>query len=253
MFRDKSKGRERFMKQMQIMIGFLAIILCSKITCAGSDNPIGITISVEGQTAAINQAKQQRTLQRGGAIFLNDHVVTQKNSKAQLRLNDDSVIVVQPESEYYVSEFSFNKAAPRSNKYVGNVVKGALINISGQGETKNYQLNSPLTTIAFRGTGLATKLLSRKEGEREILLNQEVFVFSGSVRVTNSCATAVGMCEPRAIDISAGSRINAATVSRIGEVSGHQSSGIIENSGIDNKMMTSTVGDVGVSITCKGR
>lgn len=202
-----------------ILLGFWGISIFSKVAVA--QPAIGVAITVEGKAAAINQANQQRSLQRGAAIYLYDKVVTQQDSKAQLRLQDDSIIVVQPASEFYVSEFSFNQAAPHNNKYVGNIMKGALINISGQGETENYKLNSPLTTIAFRGTGIATKLMSRGS----VLTNQEVFVFQGSVTVTNRCENAMGACRLESINIGAGQEINAATVSNIGgEVKGYKSS-----------------------------
>lgn len=207
---------------------------------------IGVTISVQGQVAATNQQKQQRSLQRGGAIYLNDRVITQKDSKVQLRLQDDSIIVVQPLSEFYVSEFSFNKNMPNNNKCVGNIVKGMLIDISGQGDKKNYQLNSPLATISVRGTGFAVKLKTRDN----VPLDQSVYVFEGAVRVKNRCESVVGPCESKSIDIGAGQKLNSATINRLGEIIGHKSSGLLEGD-LGNKAVTQLGGRV--SITCKAR
>jgi hypothetical protein len=217
---------------------------------AATQPSIGVVISVQGQALVSNQENQQKVLQRGATIYLHDKVATQKDSKAQLRLQDDSVIIVQPLSEFSVSEFSFNKNAPRNNKYVGNIIKGALINISGQGDAKNYQLNSPLTTIAFRGTGLATKLVTKGKA----VANQDVYVFQGYVQVTNKCGNVVGPCETRSINIGAGQQVNAATIDALGRIQGHQSSGLLESGsgGVDGKVVTQGGGG-GVSITCKGK
>ncbi len=237
------------LRRVLILLGFWGISIFSSATYAITRSPIGVVISIHGQAAVSSGNNEQRPLQRGSTVYLYDKITTKQDSKAQLRLKDDSIIVVQPASEFYVSEFSFNQAAPHSNKYVGNIVKGALINISGQGETTNYKLNSPLTTIAFRGTGIATKLVARGS----VLTNQEVFVFQGSVSVTNRCENVMnGVCGLRSINIGAGQQINAATISRIGEITGYKSAGLLEGSGLGGKVITSdNVG--GVAISCKGR
>jgi hypothetical protein len=202
--------------------------------------PIGEVISVQGQVVAIDQENQQRLLQRHAAIYLNDRIITQQESKTQLRLHDDSIIIVQPVSEFYVSEFSFSKSAPSDSKYIGNIVKGALINISGQGETKNYQLHSPLTTIAFRGTGIATKLISSSA----ILTGQEIHGFQGRVDVSNRCENVVGLCESSNISIGVGQRANSAVVNMAGKILGIQSSRLLamQAGGLQKMVIKSTGG-----------
>ena len=215
------------MKRLMLIFFGLSSSMYGCFAAAAAQPSIGQVISAQGQVVATDQANRQRPLQRHTTIYLHDRIVTQQDSKAQLRLQDDSVIVVQPASEFYVSEFTFSKSAPDKSKYVGNIVKGALINISGQGETKNYKLNSPLTTIAFRGTGLATKLIS----SGTVLTNQEVYVFQGYVAVSNRCENVVGPCASTSVNIGAGQQANSATVSRAGEIQAVQSSGLLEGCG----------------------
>src|SRR3972149_2805386 len=186
-------------KIISIMFG-LVLNMYVLDTSADTQPSIGMVISIEGKVTAIDVVKQERSLQRRSDIYLHDRIVTQENSKAQLRLKDDSVIVVQPSSEFYVSEFAFNKGSPNDSKYVGNIAKGMLINISGQGNTKNYQLNSPVATIAFRGTSLATKLITSRNA---IVTDQEIHVFHGYVTVNNRCQN-VFRCIPHQINIGAG-------------------------------------------------
>lgn len=215
------------MRLLALIFWGLCLSMYGYFAVAATQPSIGTVISAQGQVIATDQAKHRRSLQRHETIYLHDRIVTQQDSKAQLRLLDDSVIVVQPASEFYVSEFSFSKSAPDNSKYVGNIVKGALINISGQGETKNYQLRSPLTTIAFRGTGLATKLISSGTA----LTNQEVYVFQGYVTVSNRCEAVVGPCTPTSINIGAGQQTNSATVNRLGQVQAVQTAGLLDGCG----------------------
>jgi hypothetical protein len=191
---------------------------------------IGVVVSTRGQVTAIDKAHKSRGLNRGATIYLHDRIITPEDGKAQLRLQDDSIIVLQPGSEFYVSEFHFNKNAPRDTKYVGNIVKGMLINISGQGEAKNYRLDSPLTTIAFRGTGLATKLIE----QNNVLTDQEIYVFQGYIAVTNRCerlAEISGKCYARTVDIGAGEKANSIAVNVAGKIRMFNSSGISAESG----------------------
>lgn len=241
--------------RLQLLLTLLTLSLSIFLgnVFAATQPSIGLIISVQGQVVAINQANQERPLQRGAVIYLYDKIVTKQDSKAQLRLQDDSMIVIEPASEFYVSEFSFNKNNPHNNKYVGNIVKGMLVNISGEGDTKNYTLNSPLTTIAFRGTGLATKLVAKNDQ----LTNQEVYVFQGYVAVKNRCKNVIGPCEPDYINIGVGQRINSAIVNRTGKIKGFNGSGLLSRSNIElnsGKVVIKAPGYGGkVSIVCKSK
>lgn|GEM_PF-5749706 len=207
---------------VKILFG-LSLSMYGCLAVAATQPSIGEVVSAQGQVSAIDMVNQERILQRHSAIYLHDRIMTGQASKAQIRLQDDSIIIVQPASEFHVSEFSFNKSSPNNNKYVGNIVKGALINISGQGETKNYQVRSSLTTIAFRGTGLATKLISKGT----VLTNQEVYVFEGSVTVNNRCDIIGGGCVSGSIDIGRGMQVNSATIDARGRIQGVKSSGLL--------------------------
>jgi hypothetical protein len=213
---------------------------------AATQPSIGVAISVQGQVVAVNKENQKRVLQRGSNLYLHDKVVTQQASKVQLKLRDDSLIVVQPLSEFYVSEFSFDKGSPRNNKYVGNIVKGALINISGQG--KNYQLQSPLTTIAVHGTRFATKLIT----QGKLLTNQEVYVFEGAGNVSNRCASVSNRCAgcvPGNLDVGVGLASNIATVNMMGKIQGIKGSGLLGEFGVS--MEVENLDGGGIVVSCK--
>lgn len=148
-----------------------AIILCFAVThTAGiaapqysALEPIGTVIAVEGTVYAIDKSNNRRALNRRSKIYLHDTLDTQTNGKAQIKLNDDSLISLQPSSKFAIDEFVFNKQKPQDNRYLGNIIKGSLISISGQGKKENYKLQSPLAGIVLRGTMVFSNLVSDKK------------------------------------------------------------------------------------------
>lgn len=246
------------MKQKLLLIfysGIIVLCLSNDALAVGQSNigDIGVVVSTQGRVIATNREKRQRPLRRGSDIYLYDRIATQEKSKAHLRLKDDSVIVLQPSSEFYVSEFSFSKNAPKNNKYVGNIVKGMLINISGQGDSKNYRLDSPLATIAFRGTGLATQLLFKDN----VATDQEIYVFQGNVNVSNRCEYVLDKrCRSKTINLGVGQKINSAMVALTGNIRGFSSSSMATKIGVDGagtlpEMKVTKTDKGGITITCK--
>jgi hypothetical protein len=215
---------------------------------AAKQEQIGTVIVAQGETYAVDTSNNKRPLQRRSDIFLHDTITTEKESKVQVRLNDDSVIVVQPSSRFSISEFAFNKNDPGNNRYVGNIVKGALINVSGQGNPENYQLKSPLTAISFRGTGISTKLVM----VNDVAVKQHIQVFKGAVEVASLC-TLYDMkdekrrqgCVERKVVIGAGQDMNAVTVGVTGSINEYLSSSLSLSG------QQGTGGKKGVAIRCK--
>jgi len=199
-------------KKLTLLLSCLALCFHNHLIFANQLPEIGVVISMQGQVTALSDAHISRALQRKSAVYLKDRIVTQAQSKAQLKLKDDSIIIIQPSSEFYVSEFVFKENSPKQNKYVGNIIKGALINISGRGETENYELDCPLTTIAFRGTGLSTKLTFKNKK----LVNQKIRVFKGAIRVKNKCTTV--LCRSEVVDMRAGSTNDYAIINALGDI-----------------------------------
>ena len=202
-------------KNQPLLLAILLILSVANSTLAfATEQPsIGSVIMVQGKVYAQNLKHQTRILQRRSKIYLKDIIVTSNNSKVQLRLNDDSIVVLQPQSQFSVSSFSFDRKAPQKNKYVGNIVKGALTNISGQGKADNYQLKSPLAAITFRGTGIYVNLITKNN----LPISQEVNVFKGYVTIQSICAPGT-TCRPQITNVGVGQKITAATIDITGRI-----------------------------------
>lgn len=215
------------MNKRQAVVAVFTIILISSVLAflspvtkaadTAEQPAIGSVIMVQGQVYAKNLANVSRALQRRSDVYLKDTIVTLADSKAQLRLNDSSIIVLQPSSQFSVSDFSFNSKEPKNNRYIGNIVQGALINISGQGKPENYQLKSPLSAITFRGTGLFTRLNSKGN----VYVSQDLNVFKGYVTVASICderRIEREFCVPRQMEVGVGQKMTAATIDAAGHI-----------------------------------
>ncbi|HBS51458.1 MAG TPA: hypothetical protein DEA62_00455 [Coxiellaceae bacterium] len=119
--------------------------------------PVGTVVAAQGKVYAQNKAGVKRLLQRRSEFYLHEIIMTQdKDSNAQLRLKDDTIITLKPNTKYAVNEFNLDAKNPKNNRYVANLVEGALISLSGQGKNNkaqdNHLLKTPVITIAIRGT-----------------------------------------------------------------------------------------------------
>jgi hypothetical protein len=223
-------------------------LLISATAFAADENSIGSVIMVQGQAYANNVTNVKRTLQRRSDVYLNDTIVTLADSRVQLRLNDDSIITLQPLSKFVVNEFSFDRKDPKNNHYVGSIVQGALIDISGQGKPENYQLKSPLAVVTFRGTGLMTRL-NMKGGK---VVSQDLKVFKGYVTVQSICdeeRRTKNLCRSVQIDVGVGQPMSAVTIDASGNIQEYKGPPM-ENTLRAGKTMTENAAG-GVSIQCK--
>lgn len=122
---------------------------------AAAVDSVGTVIAVRGTVYAENKVGVKRSLQRRSKFYLYETIKTQENSQAQLKLKDDTLISLKPHTGYFVSVFKVDKKNAKNNRYIGNLVEGVLISMSGQGENSSHAhhvLKTPVVTIAVRGT-----------------------------------------------------------------------------------------------------
>lgn len=173
----------------------------SVAVCAADigSNVIGIVIAANGKAYAENTNGEKRFLQRRSDIYLHDQITTQDNSNIQLKLKDDTVLSIKPNTKYSIQEFKLDKNDPKNSAYVGKLVTGALLSVSGG--IQQHSLKTPVTTLAIRGTlfesGFATKKsekhalgfgwVSVPEGKLNITNGEKSFDISSSDPKMNSC------------------------------------------------------------------
>src|SRR5262245_14196922 len=109
-----------------------------------------IVQSVRGDAKAGNTAlTQNQRLTPGQAI------VTGPNAQAVLRFDDGQQVVLNQNTEFRIVDFRFSSDAPKDDRMVLDLVRGALRVVTGAVANRNrsaFQLRTPQATIGVRGT-----------------------------------------------------------------------------------------------------
>jgi hypothetical protein len=96
-----------------------------------------------------------RPAAKGSPISVGDTVTTAKASMAQIKMGDGAIIVVQPESELTVAEFSYAGKEDGTEKVQFRLQQGGFRSVTGAiGHTNkgNYMIETPIAHIGVRGT-----------------------------------------------------------------------------------------------------
>ena len=110
-------------------------------------------------------------------------IVTGPKSLTILRFDDGQAIVLQENSEFKISQYSFVRNDPKRDSFVVDLFKGALRSVSGllgQRSAGAYAVRIPQGTIGIRGTDFMVALVNPAY----------MSVLSGSIGVTNAAGAA---------------------------------------------------------------
>ncbi len=136
----------------------LLATLCSLAICLGaqgawaSAGKIGIVVG----TARISQhTGQERPAQRGDDLYEGDTVATNTNSNVQIRMIDDAIIWVRPDSQLKIQRYRSDQHGAPKNEAVLKLLSGTLRQVTGsigKASPGDYRLSTPNATIGIRGT-----------------------------------------------------------------------------------------------------
>jgi FecR protein len=96
----------------------------------------------------------QRPLAEGAPIYPGDRIITNRNSRVELRFADEARFVLGPDSELTVGQYRYKRDA-EDNSMVTNLARGVFRFFSGLMAKKHPQsvrIVTPVATIGIRGT-----------------------------------------------------------------------------------------------------
>lgn len=143
-----------------IMLGFLLLA-----GLAGAES-IGLTVAVEGKASATDTSGVGRELVMKSEIILNDTVKTDKKSRLQIMLNDDTLLAVGENSEMIIDEYVYNPAKSADNAFGVKLGKGVFRTVTGAITDLNpnrFKVITRRATIGIRGCDLGFD--TTREGE----------------------------------------------------------------------------------------
>jgi hypothetical protein len=158
--------------------------------------PTGHAVAVVQQSLLAAAGVGRQPLSQGTPVSLGDVVQTGPSGEAQLLFEDDTKIVVGPNSSLLIEEALFPTAGT-AERFVVNALAGTFRFISGQSDSSAYFIRTPTATIGVRGTIVEFAHDVGSQATHVVLLDGEVNLCATSTRDlkhVGECAVVTGAC-----------------------------------------------------------
>lgn len=115
----------------------------------------GTIVEISGTARVMKASGQQAPAIRGDNLYEGDAVFTGALSNVQIRMVDNAVIWLRPQSEFRIDTYRTRQRGDASNSAALRLLVGSLRTITGSiapSAGGSYTLNTPVATIGIRGT-----------------------------------------------------------------------------------------------------
>jgi hypothetical protein len=148
----------------------LALALLALTPATGfAASKIGIAAQVQNQVNAILGA-DTRALRLGNDVFAGDRIRTGQSSNAQLMFMDQTNLTIGAQSDVVLDRFIYDPARGAGSVAL-STTQGALRFISGAQNSSAYRVETPLATIAIRGTLAYSFIFNTLRGLFQYIVN----------------------------------------------------------------------------------
>ncbi|MDD5174881.1 MAG: FecR family protein [Sterolibacterium sp.] len=157
---------------------WLLLALCWLFAGHAAAAGVGTLVYVSGDARIVAIDGKTRVLRKGAALDQGETVVTGKEGQAEIRFSDESLVQLQPRSEFRVDEYVYHGKADGKEKGFFSLLKGGFRTLTGMIGKINrpaYAVYTATATIGIRGTDYSANL---KDG-------LHVSVDKGEISVTN--------------------------------------------------------------------
>lgn len=142
------------------MLSHILLIICIMFVSlsALADDAAAKVIKVTGAVSAEDASCAKRDLSRGSDIFKSDTITTAKDAFATLRFTDGTVLDMASASSLKISEYNYQAATPKQDKFQSELIQGgfrAITGTIGKRSPDEFSSKARLTTLTVRGSGFA--------------------------------------------------------------------------------------------------
>ena len=174
------------MKKIFTKLFFLMPLLASGMAWSAA----GYIQMVLGDATVWERTGTQRPAQKGVELYPGDAVVTAASSTVQIRLTDDTLLWVHPNSRLKIDQYLYTRQAEGKDSVSLRLFKGAVrtaTGIIGQVKKDNFLLNTPTATIGIRGTDFDTAYVDPSAGYDQSGMKAGTYnrVYSGATSVSS--------------------------------------------------------------------
>ncbi|MEN0001602.1 MAG: FecR domain-containing protein [Pseudomonadota bacterium] len=132
-------------------IGALALSILSFILGPmAAHAEVGTAVDVD-QAATVTGTGGANGLQSGARVSVGDVIQTNRAGQVQLRFDDNTRIVVGPNSQFSIADIQMS-SSNSANRFAVDAVRGSFRFISGKSPKNAFSIRTPNATIGIRGT-----------------------------------------------------------------------------------------------------
>ncbi len=138
------------MKTPFIVLGLLAGLVSLQAEAAA-----GHFQFVSGEVKVTSAAGKDRLARKGDEISQGETITSSAGATAQVRMQDEGLIIIRPETKLRITTFQFNGKADGTETSLISLVKGgfrAITGMIGRVHKEKYKIETPTATIGIRGT-----------------------------------------------------------------------------------------------------
>lgn len=129
------------------------ILLCA--TLAQADQSVGEVRSVIGVAQLIAGNGDKRDVTQGTQLHVGDTLKTTAGAHLHLRMVDDALLSLRPDSELKITGYTYKPGAPEQTNIRFDLVRGTVRSVTGKGGESakdKFRMNTSVAAIGVRGT-----------------------------------------------------------------------------------------------------
>lgn len=138
-----------------------AIALC--LVCAApayAAERAGEVSSVVGAAVVTDAQGASRAVAQGMPLHVGDVLKTSGDGRVHLRMVDDALLSLRPDSELRIAGYTYRPGAPSENRIRFDLLRGTVRSVTGKGgemAKDKFRMNTPVAAIGVRGTDFVTQ------------------------------------------------------------------------------------------------
>ena len=145
------------------LLGLRLVICISLLVPAlvqAQDNA-GNVLRVTGRATITSPDGQIRKIEKGAQLKSTDIISTGARSHVRMKLEDESYIMVRPDSRVSIDDFKFIRKNEEENRGFFSLLKGGFRVITGLiKDKKKYKYRTTVATLGIRGTEFSVRVCS---------------------------------------------------------------------------------------------
>ncbi|MFZ6873614.1 FecR family protein [Undibacterium sp. Di27W] len=134
---------------------FFIAALCLSCALGFAAQIAGTVTHLSGPLIAKKADGTVKVLSLQSAIEQGDTLVAEKDTYARIKFADNSEIVLRPNTQIKIDQFSFEEDKPNNDGFTMTLIKGglrAVTGLLGKRNKERFGLNTPTASIGIRGT-----------------------------------------------------------------------------------------------------